>query len=147
MKDKTFLDTNLFIYNFDSEDKVKHEKSKEIVSIALTESNYVISYQVIQEFSNVALKKFQVPLKSKDLEIYLKKVMFPLCSVYYTNANILKAIEIRERYKLSFYDSVLIGSAIEADCKILLSEDLQDGLRIQGLQITNPFRSSIKRKK
>ncbi|PJZ55738.1 PIN domain-containing protein [Leptospira barantonii] len=147
MKDKIFLDTNLFIYNFDLEDKVKHEKSKEIVSIALTESNYVISYQVIQEFSNVALKKFQVPLKSKDLEIYLKRVMFPLCSVYYSNENILKAIEIRERYKLSFYDSVLIGSAIESDCKILLSEDLQDGLKIQGLQITNPFRSSVKKKK
>ncbi|MCH5434654.1 DNA-binding protein, partial [Leptospira interrogans serovar Canicola] len=74
-------------------------------------------------------------------------VMFPLCSVYYTNENILNAIEIRNRYKLSFYDSVLIGSAIEANCKTLLSEDLQDGLQIKGLQITNPFNSTIKKKK
>ncbi|EMG09934.1 PIN domain protein [Leptospira interrogans serovar Grippotyphosa str. LT2186] len=146
MKDKVFLDTNLFIYNFDTENKTKHEKSKEIVLTALAENNYVISYQVIQEFSNVALKKFQIPLKPKDLAIYLKRVMFPLCSVYYTNENILNAIEIRNRYKLSFYDSVLIGSAIEANCKTLLSEDLQDGLQIKGLQITNPFNSTIKRK-
>ncbi|AAN50472.1 PIN domain-containing protein [Leptospira interrogans] len=147
MKDKVFLDTNLFIYNFDTENKTKHEKSKEIVLTALAENNYVISYQVIQEFSNVALKKFQIPLKPKDLAIYLKRVMFPLCNVYYTNENILNAIEIRNRYKLSFYDSVLIGSAIEANCKTLLSEDLQDGLQIKGLQITNPFNSTIKKKK
>ncbi|EKO59438.1 toxin-antitoxin system, toxin component, PIN family [Leptospira kirschneri str. H2] len=59
----------------------------------------------------------------------------------------MNAIEIRNRYKLSFYDSVLIGSAIEANCKTLLSEDLQDGLQIKGLQITNPFNSTIKKKK
>ncbi|MBW9230825.1 DNA-binding protein, partial [Leptospira interrogans] len=44
MKDKVFLDTNLFIYNFDTENKTKHEKSKEIVLTALAENNYVISY-------------------------------------------------------------------------------------------------------
>ncbi|WP_078128387.1 PIN domain-containing protein [Leptospira alexanderi] len=147
MKDKVFLDTNLFIYNFDTENKTKYEKSKEIVSTALAENNYVISYQVIQEFSSVALKKFQIPLKPKDLEIYLKRVMFPLCSVYYTNENILNAIEIRDRYKLSFYDSVLISSAIEANCKILLSENLQDRLQIKDLQIANPFHNAIKKKK
>ncbi|EQA79380.1 toxin-antitoxin system, toxin component, PIN family [Leptospira alstonii serovar Pingchang str. 80-412] len=73
--------------------------------------------------------------------------MFPLCSVYYTNENILNAIEIRDRYELSFYNSVLIGSAIEANCKTLLSEDLQDGLQIKGLQIANPFHNTIKKKK
>ncbi|XDD52262.1 PIN domain-containing protein [Leptospira sp. WS92.C1] len=139
MKDKIFLDTNLFVYNFDTVDLTKQKRSKEIISTALSTTNYLISYQVIQEFSNVALKKFQVPLKSKDLELYLQKVMFPLCSVYYTNENILKAIEIRDKYKLSFYDSILIGSALEANCKTLLSEDFQDGLSIYGMRIVNPF--------
>lgn len=140
MKDKIFLDTNIFVYNFDTQNREKCSESRKLVSMALERDNFVISYQVIQEFSHVALKKFQIPLKRKDLEIYLKSVMFPLCSIYYSNENILKALELQERYKLSLYDSILLGSALKANCKTFLSEDLQDGLVIKGMRIMNPFR-------
>lgn len=84
MKDKVFLDTNLFIYNFDTENKTKHEKSKEIVLTALAENNYVISYQVIQEFSNVALKKISDTSQTKRLSNIFEKsyVSIMQCLLY-----------------------------------------------------------------
>ncbi|TGN20261.1 PIN domain-containing protein [Leptospira idonii] len=140
MKDKIFLDTNIFVYNFDENDSFKRQRSIEIVSSALSSDNYYTSYQVIQEFTNVASRKFAVPLKKPDLQTYLKSVLFPLCRVHYSHENILKATEIQQKHKLSFYDSLIVSSALECKCNVLYSEDLGDGDKIQTLEIRNPFK-------
>ena len=141
MKDKYFLDTNIFIYSFDKTNPVKMGKAQSIISQALEKNNGFISTQVIQEFANVATKKFFNPMKIKDLRIYLNEILFPLCSVFPNFELLEKSLEIHERYKYSFYDSLIITAAIISGSNILLSEDLKDKQKIEGITILNPFLS------
>jgi predicted nucleic acid-binding protein len=79
MSDKYFLDTNIFVYVLDSENKTKQKKASELIKTTLKNNNGCISIQVIQEFMNVATRKFAVPLTIPECEIYLQAVLSPLC--------------------------------------------------------------------
>ena len=139
MNDKYFLDTNIFIYSFDQSDSVKKDKSLHLISDALSQSKGIISYQVVQEFLNVALTKFNKPLKISDCEKYLTVVLEPLCQVYSSIDLYHKSLEISERWQFSFYDSLIISAALKSQCPILYTEDLQHGQKIFDLEIINPF--------
>ena len=79
MRDKYFIDTNIFVYSFDKSNPQKNDISQNLISEALTKSEGIISYQVIQEFMNVALRKFKIPFKTNDCQKYLTVVLEPLC--------------------------------------------------------------------
>lgn len=138
MKDKFFLDTNILVYSFDSTSPTKREIAKELIKYAHKE-NGCISFQVIQEFLNVATLKFEVPLKTTDAQNYLTKVLYPVCEVFPSESLYFRALEIMDRWKFSFYDSMIIASAMESECTILYSEDMQHNLEIFNLKIVNPF--------
>ena len=139
MNDKFFLDTNILVYTFDDEDLGKRDRARALVAEALSGSRGIVSYQVIQEFLNAALRKFAKPLTAADAERYLTVVLEPLCAVFAGVELYHQAIDIAERWKYSFYDSLIIASALGAGCTVLYSEDLQHGQKIGGLRILNPF--------
>jgi len=139
MNDKYFLDTNIFIYSFDQSDSAKRDKALHLISDALSQSKGIISYQVVQEFLNAALNKFIKTLKIRDCEKYLTVVLEPLCQVYSSIDLYHKALEISERWQFSFYDSLIISAALQSQCPILYTEDLQHGQKIFDLEIINPF--------
>ncbi len=139
MSDKFFLDTNIFVYTFDDRDPGKRDRARALVAEALAESRGAISYQVVQEFLNAALRKFAKPLTAADAERYLTVVLEPLCAVFAGIELYHQAIDISERWKYSIYDSLIIASALQAGCSVLFSEDLQHGQKIGGLRILNPF--------
>lgn len=139
MKDKFFLDTNIFIYSFDESSEKKKKKSQQLINDALSTGKGIISFQVIQEFLNVSTRKFAVPLKMIDAKTYLEQILAPLCEIYSTEELYLYSLDIQENTQYSFYDSMIIASAIKAGCKTLYSEDLQDGRSLGGLVIKNPF--------
>ena len=139
MNGKYFIDTNIFIYNFDQSNPEKKETASNLIKNALLNRNGCISYQVIQEFINVSTRKFEVPLSIKDCKKYMDSVLFPLCEIF-VNVDIYhRSLEIMERWQYSFYDSLIITSAIQADCNILYSEDFQHNQKLQSLTIINPF--------
>ena len=139
MKDKYFIDTNIFVYSFDNREPDKQEISRRIIRNALKDHYGCISSQVIQEFLNVALKKFARPLSVKDGVGYMKSVLVPLCEIYTSSDLYSKTLEVYERWKFSFYDSMIIAAALRTSCSVLYSEDLQHGQEIQSLTIYNPF--------
>jgi predicted nucleic acid-binding protein len=139
MSAKFFLDTNILVYTFDRQSKVKNKKAIGLVGEALEERTGVISYQVVQEFVNVATKKFSVPMQGEDLDLYLKAVLLPLCEVHSSGALFQRALDIRQESGFSFYDSLIVAGAAEAECRILYSEDLQHGRTVGGVKIVNPF--------
>jgi predicted nucleic acid-binding protein len=94
---------------------------------------------VVQEFLNVATRKFTRPLTAQQAQHYLDAVLDPLCGVYASNGLYRKAIEIQERWRYAFYDSLVIASALASGCRTLYSEDLQDGQAVESLTIVNPF--------
>lgn len=139
MSGNYFLDTNIFVYSFDTSDPSKQQKATALVRQALQDGNGVISSQVVQEFINVATRKFSVPLTPGDCGKYFETVLASLCRVYANNDLYILALEVMERWGYAFYDSLVIAAAIQADCGILYSEDLHDGHNILGLTIVNPF--------
>ncbi|HAC15695.1 MAG TPA: VapC toxin family PIN domain ribonuclease [Bacteroidetes bacterium] len=134
-----FLDTNIFVYNHDSRDPNKRMIATKLIESALDNQSGVISSQVIQEFINIATRKFEVKFKPDDLQDYIQSILYHLWEVLPTQSLFDEALYISERYKYSFYDSLIIAAALTSGCDTLYSEDLQHGQKIQNLQIINPF--------
>ena len=139
MKDKYFLDTNIIIYSFASDNESKQAIARRLIAQALGYQSGCISYQVVQEFLNVALRKFNRPLSSSDAQKYITATLEPLCEIYSSIPLYHKAIEIKERWQFSFYDSLIISAALTANCTVLYSEDMQHEQKIEDLVIINPF--------
>lgn len=142
MSAKFFLDTNIIVYTFDVRASQKKRRAQELVEHALRTQEGLVSTQVVQEFLNVATSKFSVPLKSSDAQQFLQEVLAPLCSVFPSIDLYRQALVLQQDTQYSFYDSLIIGAAIQAGCDTLYSEDLQHSQHIRGLRILNPFLSS-----
>ena len=138
-KDKFFIDTNLFVYLFSKKEPAKQTVAKNIISLAYQTRKGVISYQVIQEFCNVALKKFENPMKLEDCKKFINNFLFPICTVYPGNDLFNTALEIKLETSFSFYDSLIAASAYTDNCTIIYSEDLNPGQKIRDVVIINPF--------
>ncbi len=94
---------------------------------------------MVQEFLNVATRKFARPLSFSDANLFLNQVLAPLCEVFANLELYRSALEVAERWKYTFYDSLILAAALESGCETLFSEDLQHGQRIGSLTIKNPF--------
>ena len=139
MTDRYFLDTNIFVYSVDKSSPAKAERASQLIRDALTEGRGLVSYQVVQEFFNVALNRFARPLAPAEAEQYLTTIFKPLLAVHSSVALCGEALRLVSRYRLSWYDSLIVAAAIESRCQILYTEDLQHGQRIADLHIQNPF--------
>ena len=134
-----FLDTNVFVYTFDRRAIAKRDRARALVERALETGDGVVSYQVVQEFLNVALHRFERPLAADEALRYLRDVLDPLCSVFSSLGLYEHAISLQRRWRFSFYDSLIVAAALEAGCSTLYSEDLQDGQQVESVTIANPF--------
>jgi len=134
-----FLDTNIFVYTFDGRDEQKQQRARALVADALSEHSRIISYQVIQEFLNVATRKFSTPLNAEDCGRYLDHVLPPLCEVLPGVSLCHQALDIHQRWQLSHYDALIVAAALQGECDVLFTEDLHHGLKIRSLTVTNPF--------
>ncbi len=139
MTAKYFLDTNVFVYCFDRHDRRKQERAEALVEQALNDHSGVISTQVVQEFLNVATRKFARPMSRNESRAYLDAVLAPLCEVFPTIGLCSEALSVQADTGYSFYDSLIIAAALESGCTTIYSEDLQAGQSVRALRITNPF--------
>ncbi|ABA57949.1 PIN domain-containing protein [Nitrosococcus oceani] len=135
----SFLDTNVLVYLFDEENQRKSDIAQERVSQALRTGESIISFQVVQETLNVITKKLLVPVTPEQADTFLTGTLVPLWKVNPSRELYRRGLNIQSRYQYSFYDSLIIAAALEAGCKTLYSEDLQQGQRIEQLTIKNPF--------
>lgn len=136
MTGKYFLDTNFLLYCFNRSQPAKREKCLDFLSQFKENSNIVISTQVLKEFTSVMISKLKVD--PKVVKQIVKDLMgFEIVQV--TTEMILSAIDIHILYNYSFWDSLIISSAIESKCNVLISEDMHHGHKISGLIIENPF--------
>jgi len=140
MSDKAFFDTNLFIYVYDGRDPSKQRRAVDLLVRAWAEGTLVVSYQVIQEFFNFALRKAEVKMTPSDAQRMLVDVFRPLHLVPPSLALIGSAIEIADRFRLSWYDSLIVAAAQHGGCTRLYSEDLQHGQRFGPVEVIDPFR-------
>ncbi len=134
MQDRIFIDSNVILYFF-TDDIAKKEKVIDLFS-----QNPIISIQVINEVSNILIKKYKLaPIETKKEIEFLSEFV----TLYLITINtVYKALDIRDKYKFSYFDSLIIASALENNCNVLYTEDMQDGQLIENkLKIVNPFKS------
>ena len=140
MKDKVFLDTNVFVYSVDSSPVLRNKRgiARELVRQHLKEASGVISIQVLQEFYQVSTHKIQTPLQTETALEYLHYISV-LETVHADFGLILRAIDLHHTHKISFWDALIVEAARTAGCSNLFSEDLQDGFQIGDMTVKNPF--------
>ena len=139
MSDRYFLDTNIFVYSLDPVDPRKARIAEELVTRGVGSRLGVISYQVVQEFMNVSLRQFQVTMTVTELELYFFKVLLPMMTIPSSSGLFLEALRLKTTDQIAWYDSLIIAAALQGDCEVLYSEDMQHGRRFGDLVIQNPF--------
>lgn len=134
-----FLDTNILAYSFDHSSPQKQALAQTLIRQLLSSQRGAISTQVVQEFINVALRRFTRRFTVSECREYAGAVLMPLCKHFPTFATFDHALLLQEETGYSFYDTLILAAAIETGCSTLLSEDLQNGRTVHGVKIINPF--------
>jgi predicted nucleic acid-binding protein len=131
-----FIDTNIWLYAFiPSQDAKKSAKAKAIIR----QSDIIVSSQIINEICVNLIKKaqFDEPAIQRLIDSFYSR--YSVMSVDKTT--LLKASELRERLQLSFWDSLIVSSALLGSAEILYTEDMADGLLVENrLRIANPLK-------
>ncbi len=129
----------MFAYTFDAKAPAKAKKAAQLVRRAADTGQGIVSYQVVQEFFNVALRRFSEPMNMAEAEQYLITVFRPLLAVHSSPALYVEALRITGKHRICWYDSLIVAAALESQCHTLYTEDLQHGWEIEGLRVQNPF--------
>ena len=115
------------------ESSPKHQQALTVIS----QSGVMLSTQVVNEVCNNLLRKAGYTEQEIRQTVENFQQRYPIHSVTLNEA--CQASELRESFSLSYWDSLVVASAIAADCRIIYSEDMHNGLNINGLQLINPF--------
>jgi predicted nucleic acid-binding protein len=134
---RSLLDTNVLVYADAADDPVKQRRAVELITSLRATGEAVLSTQVLQEYTNVALRKLRLPpsLIRERLAFYRRFDLVPASPDL-----IAGALDIHVLHGLSFYDALIVQAAAVSGCQRLLSEDMQDGVVLAGVQIENPFK-------
>jgi predicted nucleic acid-binding protein len=134
MSDRAFIDTNIFIYFQRADDPGK----KQIADDTLDTFECLVSTQVLNEICNLLTKKYPIPLP--DLQLFIQDIKDSYELVIISDTMVSEALEIHGRYQISYFDALMVVAALKTNCKYLVTEDMQDGLVIDGrLTILNIF--------
>jgi predicted nucleic acid-binding protein len=136
---RLFLDTNVLLYAEDADAGVKRARAQELVAGTMANGAGVVSTQVLQEYFVVATRKLRIP---GDIAQRKVELLSALTVITVEVAHIFEAIKLHRLYQLSFWDALILHAAKTAGCDQLMTEDMQDGQKIEGVQIVNPFKLS-----
>ena len=135
----TFLDTNVLIYSIDGKDPAKQVVAREIVVSAVRGGGFLISAQVLNEFSNIALLKLKLSVEEvRKFVSFFSRIGVVSLESRWTDAALL----LKQRYETQFFDSLLLAAAQENGCDEILTEDLNDGQMYGSVKAVNPFKNS-----
>src|ERR1017187_5253357 len=138
MSGRFFLDTNLLIYAIDPGDPRKQAVALKWIATAHETGDGLISYQVVQEWFNVVLRKASSPLGADEAASIYHKLIEPLWRIQSSRDLLDTAIDLHRKHSFSWWDSLIVSAAIQGGCEQLLSDDLQHGRQISGVKILNP---------
>ncbi len=130
------LDTDILVYAVDRDAGERHGRSRELVERA-ARCDCVLTAQALAEFFHATTRKnlLHPALASAFVRDWLD--VFPVASA--DNAALVDAMDAVEQHRLSFWDAMLWATARRAGCSTILSEDMQDGRRLSGVEFVNPF--------
>lgn len=135
---REFVDANVLVYAFDPSADAKHTAAQRLIEGLWEHQSGCLSVQILQEFFVTVTRKVPRPLSidvaaERVRELTVWKVFAP------TADDVLGAIALQKKAKLSFWDAMVVHAAAESGCDVLWTEDLNDGQRLRGVHIRNPF--------
>lgn len=139
MSDRFFLDTNVFVCALTTSNPSKQVAAGRLVKLAIESGKGIISFQVVQEFFNVAFRRFTPAMTPVEADQYLSVTFRPLLTVHSSLSLYGEALQLFGKNSISWYDALIVAAAIEGQCGILYSEDFQHGQKFLGLRVVNPF--------
>jgi predicted nucleic acid-binding protein len=131
-----FVDTNVFVYAHERGAGLKHDQAVELLTRLFEEQAGAVSIQVLSEFYITATKK--LGMKSEEAEEAIAD-LGPWTIHRPSHDDLLRACSLHRRHKVSWWDALIINSAIELGCGVLWTEDLAAGQRYGALTVRNPF--------
>ena len=135
-----FLDTNVFVYALLSGEPRKKQRALQLVERALASHLGCTSYQVVQEFAHVALRKFAQRFTTSECKQFIDAAMQPLNRVASSTALVNTALDLQNETRYSFYDSLMLAAALQSGADVVYTEDLQHNQLVRSsLLIINPF--------
>ncbi|MBC5823542.1 MAG: PIN domain-containing protein [Candidatus Eremiobacteraeota bacterium] len=139
MSDKRFIDTNILVYAHDATAGAKHERARALVESLWEDRSGVLSTQVLQELRINLRRKANRPLSLRIVREIVADYLAWEVQVN-TGQAVLEALQIEERYGISFWDALIVAAAASAGASVLYSEDLSDGQRYGDVRVVNPLR-------
>ena len=133
----TFVDTNVLLYAEDGRERDRRDVAARVLGDLWTSGLGVLSTQVLQEFYDNATRKLRMPPESAR-RIVAQYAEWPVVET--TPQLIVSASLLHERHGFAFWDAMVVEAALLSGATTLLTEDMQDGRRLGGLRIRNPFR-------
>jgi predicted nucleic acid-binding protein len=140
MQDKYFFDSNIWLYLFLEKGSKKSVTAKQYIEKSVLNNQIVISWQVINEVCVNLLKKEFTEQQLLSIVEWLYKIA---TIQDFSQEMLLKASSLREQFSISYWDSLIVSAALASNCRLLYSEDMQDGLKIGNLTIRNIFANEI----
>ncbi len=138
MPDKFFVDTNILLYAHDRSAGVKHERARQPLERLWTSGEGVLSTQVLQELCINLRRKIAHPLPVEEIRQIIQDYL-SWEIVVNTPASTLHALDIEVRYKMSFWDALILHAAESAGAAVVYSEDLATGQKYGAVQVVNPL--------
>jgi len=138
MSGKCFVDTNILVYAHNRSAGVKHQRARTLIEQLWNSGEGVLSTQVLQELCINVRRKAGSPLSVDEVRLLLRDYS-TWEVVTNTPESILKALDIEMRYKISFWDALIVQAAEDAGASILYSEDLAAGQYYGAIQAVNPL--------
>lgn len=133
-----FVDTNILVYAHDISSGEKHRRALDLIKNLWETEHGCVSIQVLQEFYVTVTRKVASPISADQAAQIMRS--FRVWRVHSpTIGDLEKAIGIQSRYLISFWDALIIQSAIQLQCRVLLSEDLNSQQLYDGVKVINPF--------
>lgn len=134
----SFVDTNVLVYAFDKSGSPKNQLAQRLMNELMEEDRLRLSTQVLQELFVTLTRKVSQRCSSEEALAVLEDLTaWPLMVVDYVA--IRAAVRLADQAKLSFWDALVVVAAARTGAAVLYSEDLNDGQKILGVRISNPF--------
>lgn len=133
MPARVFVDTNCVVYLLSNDDPEKRQAVRE----SLRGVAPVISTQVLNELCHVLLRKFHMPTEDVDEKVTKLVTQWECHTI--DVPHIRKALQLQEQHSFSYWDALILASALDAQCQLLFTEDLQHGRKLGSLMIHNPM--------
>lgn len=135
------IDTNVLVYSFHKNEAVKHTIAVRILSHLMNNKQAVVSIQNIVEFSRVLTEKVTPPLDSDCIRQTIDGLTHSMRILRYTPQTIMKALIIIKKYKIHFFDALLIATMEEHFITEIITENEKDFQKYPGIKVTNPFKN------